>query len=141
MKKINYLLFFKSLWYFNGMSSKVIKSIESISHERYVNANQKVNISSTENICIIYSGKVNLYYEDQEKNEFTIRVLNSGDVFPLELFLHSKGQIVHSRAIENTTLLTLPVFFLESLIIENPEFMKSSVKLIQESILYYYQRM
>lgn len=142
MRKINYLPFIKSLPYFHGVSPVVLKSVESKIKEDCISENEVLDFNARDNVIyVILVGRLKLYYHNSKNEDIPVRFIQRGDIFPVEQLFHSQNPVEQVKATEKTVLLSIPASFLETLIIDSPILLKQSIRLLQENIGHYYEKM
>src|SRR5699024_5041432 len=73
------------------------------------------------NVYFIQAGKVKIYKTDIQGKEQIFNVLQQGDMFPHQGFFRQDNYPAHAEALDDITLIYIPIESFENFLITHPE--------------------
>jgi CRP/FNR family transcriptional regulator, cyclic AMP receptor protein len=88
-----------------------------------------------ENVYFIYDGKIKIYKSDINGKEQIVTIAKKGDMFPHVGFFRKGEYPAYAEALDQSTLIAIPISKFENVLIENPELCIKVFKVLGEKIV------
>jgi CRP/FNR family transcriptional regulator len=88
-----------------------------------------------ENVYFIYNGKIKVYKSDVNGKEQIVAIMKKGEMFPHVGFFRKGEYPAYAEVLESSTLITVPIFKFEAVLIENPELCIKVFRVLGEKIV------
>lgn len=122
---------------FRELSDEEIDKIVEISISREWKKNSHVFMQDDplENVYFIQSGRIKIYKSDINGREQIVAIAKSGEMFPHVGFFRKGGYPAFAEAVENASIVVVPIAQFEKVLIDNPELCIKVFKVLGEKIV------
>ncbi|WP_113927066.1 hypothetical protein [Bacillus sp. P14.5] len=133
MVKSQYMLYLKSLPIFQGLDNQVLKKIVAASTLIEVQTPEQMKeILTEEELFIVLTGELALYYENPKHPTIKIQSVNIGESLST---LESATETLVIKPGKGTVLMKVPLLFIEHLLMQNIKFKQNVIKGMNEKLL------
>ncbi|XZF74517.1 hypothetical protein ACSBO6_12960 [Bacillus sp. AL-1R] len=140
MHKHDYLLYLKSLCFFQDLNHNLFKKIVDASDLHYIETNENITIHNKQNLIIILTGKANVHIKESSGLQYKIGYLNSRDVCLPSIFLHTHvNNSIILEAAQTTSYIEIPFLFIKNLSCKEPALKRNFLRSLHKSLLITYE--